>query len=55
MARPAKTLRINNGKLWPSVVYAGATVIRFLKGRKGKQVKIIQRDGRRPRHIRLQQ
>lgn len=53
MGRPAKTLHIKTAGLWPSVLYAGSTVVKFMLTKSGKRIKVIQRDGRLPRHKRL--
>ena len=57
MGRPAKTpktLHIRNGKLWPSTLYVGSTIIKFLCGSKGRRIKVEHNGRGKPRHNRLQ-
>ena len=50
MGRPAKTLRIKAKDLWPSVIYNGSTIVRFLTGRRGRIVKVESYGKGKPRH-----
>jgi hypothetical protein len=35
-----KSMHIRNGDLWPSTLYVGSTVIKFLVGPKGRSIKV---------------
>lgn len=50
MDRKPKTLHVRNGLLWPSTIHAGATVVKFLIGKRGRRIKVEHHGKSRPRH-----
>jgi hypothetical protein len=44
-----RTLHIRNAKLWPSTLYVGGCVIKFITGSRGRSIK-VQSSGAKPRH-----
>lgn len=52
MARKAKRLLVNHGKLWPSVLHVGETTVQFQTGKHGKRIKVTSKR-HVPRHKRL--
>jgi hypothetical protein len=48
-----RTLHIKPRDLWPSTIYVGATVIKFMCGPRGRRVKVEHSGKRKPRHRRV--
>jgi hypothetical protein len=50
-----KSIHIKNSQLWPSTLYVGSTVIKFLLRPEGKVIKVESHgdNAPRPRHKRL--
>jgi hypothetical protein len=47
-----RTLHIKPRDLWPSTIYVGATIIKFMCGPRGRRVKVEHSGKRKPRHRR---
>lgn len=50
-ARKLKRLVINNGKLWPSTLHCGSTIVQFQTGKHGRRVTVTSKR-HKPRHKR---
>ncbi len=46
------SMHIKAGQLWPSTIYVGNTVIKFLVGPRGRSIKVTGH-GSKPRHVKL--
>lgn len=48
--RKTKTMHIRNGKLWPSTLYLGKAVVKFITGKRGRSITIQYHGKGKPRH-----